>query len=40
MQRCSVHASLMAPHQAAEAVAVAPSCSVEVIILVGHPRAL
>jgi hypothetical protein len=42
MERCCVHASLVAPDQPAEGVAVAPACAVEleVILLVGHPRAL
>ncbi|HEX3473996.1 MAG TPA: hypothetical protein VHT91_03085, partial [Kofleriaceae bacterium] len=46
VERCCVHASLMAPHQAAEGVAVAPACeneieiSIEVIRLVSHSREL
>jgi hypothetical protein len=40
VERCRVHASLMAPHQAAEGVAVAPACEIEVICLVSHPRGL
>jgi len=41
MERCCVHASLMAPDEPAEGVSVSSSCAVEVaLVLVGHHRAL